>query len=91
MVEDGRIEFLLRGVVSEDHRFGNAGSVGNFPGRGTAEALLRKKTYGDAQNLESPILRSHARPAGRRCLGQRNFFDGRFLRQKGFLRAPSPK
>src|SRR6267378_902523 len=60
VVENGVVEFFLGGKMAKDHRFGNAGSLRNFPGRRAAKAFLGEEADCDAEDLQAPFLARHA-------------------------------
>jgi hypothetical protein len=51
VVENGGVEFFLGGEMAKNHRFGDAGRLGNFFGGGTAKPAVGEETNGDPKYL----------------------------------------
>jgi hypothetical protein len=51
MVENGGVKFFLGGEMAKNHRFGDAGRLGNFFGGGAAKPAVGEETNGDSKYL----------------------------------------
>src|SRR5882724_6303183 len=60
VIQDGGVEFLLRGKMAKDHRLRDPRGMGNFPGRRPAKTLMGKETDGHAENLHAPFFARHS-------------------------------
>ena len=58
-VEDCGVELLFGGKMAEDHRFRDAGCVGNFLGGGAAKASFGKESHGNPEDLLPALLTGH--------------------------------
>jgi hypothetical protein len=61
VIENRCIQLFLGGEVTKDHRFGNAGGLGNFLGSGAAKTTLGKQVHGTLEDLHAPFVAGHAR------------------------------
>ena len=60
MIENGRVELFFGREVAKDHRFGNAGGLGNLFCGSTSETSVGKETYSDAEDLEAAFFAGHS-------------------------------
>lgn len=65
MVKNGGVQFFLSREVTENHRLRDPGGLGDFLGSRPPKPLVGKKSYGDSQNLQSPLIARHSHAAKR--------------------------